>query len=639
MFSISSYNDSMSVDSNNIDNDNNKRCRSDTAVINIDSDVDEEDQSMSASDEIQKDYVDGEGQYTKTDRSDEMMTKRKMSFVTKMFIDLKSNFTGGDGDKGKSEEQVISPDQLSSDVLQTGEVDLKNERKRSFATRFFSDLRQDDIGDREKNSTGQNVSIGTIDEETNNHLKEVLGNDGGDGKQRRKSFASRMLTDIRNSFTGTGDTNERNIKTGFKIENVQTTNLNEASNDKNEIFFKGEQKLTSSLSKEKGQAASTKSKILPELKDIGHILVKSGKTSLTSPLPPLKLTQLKKSSKTSRKHKSSNKDTNFFSQETKSRKPDESGLKNDRKEINATMTLKIQNSKTYDVEADSVFEPRQKSTLNQPKHDSNENNEKEKQTTLAIQKRAKMSESDVGRENDNITKILISETFDENADLPVVKETTVETPSEKGLPVPERDNYGKNKSIRTRSPTDSHASRQPGLRPTSQFINRVGNGNRTNSTKKVIRDRSQTLLPTTTTSTSSVGSRNNQQQQASRSRSSTFSNTINSSKEQNNERLASRGGKRNTTRLKTAFLTNNLEEENLNRFKDPTKAVKNRSGTIEITVDCDDENNVSEIFSRHNLQKPGSANFQNRTTNKNTASSIRKISKIQMYSAASKKKW
>ena len=88
---------------------------------------------------------------------------------------------------------------------------------------------------------------------------------------------------------------------------MQSKNFSSSSIDENGLLFTKEEEITQDEKNEREKRNVLKMKpsnVLPGLKDMGHLLMRPGKTSLASPLHPLKLAPIKKSSR-ARKHKKS----------------------------------------------------------------------------------------------------------------------------------------------------------------------------------------------------------------------------------------------------------------------------------------------------------------------------------------------
>ena len=134
-------------------------------------------------------------------------------------------------------------------------------------------------------------------------------------KQRKKNFAPQTLLDFQNNFSRGGSQSSTNEKTSpqhtgqLQVDNLQSTNFSSSFIDENGLLFTKEDEIAQDEKNEREKRNVLKvkpSNVLPVLKDMGHVLMRPGKTSLASPLPPLKLAPIKKSSRT-KKHKKSKK--------------------------------------------------------------------------------------------------------------------------------------------------------------------------------------------------------------------------------------------------------------------------------------------------------------------------------------------
>ena len=436
-------------------------------------------------------------------------------------------------------------------------------------------------------------------------------------KQRKRSFASKILLDFRNNFSMRESENSTDEKTftehtgHLQDVNLQSAALSSSSVDENRFPFKSDEEIKYEI--EKRILKRQSSNVLPELNEIGNALVQPGKTNLTSPFPPLKLAPIKKSSNSTKPKKSS-----------KTKKSSDRGFENDSTKSEASFELKNY-LESLDIGPDSVFEPLETSTdviSIKPTEIEPRSSPKKLKAVTRKNETNIVSQDNAGfSKTDNVTKIPISENnfadeYQENKS--ISKTVRVISMTDPGIHQ-KRKNNNLVSSQQSRPNSRSHRSASDVEEKDLSTQN------------KLPRDRSKTLSSTPSSAQPDNNSRTkNVAVKKPRNRKLTAVTTqFNNSHYTLPENTA-----KSTMKIpKKGFVSKpvTLSTENSLLVKDPTARVKKRrSGTIEINVD--DENNFNNVFSRHTSASSAAR------SGKVDSTSIRKISVIHMKSNTGKKR-
>ena len=591
----------MSVDSSN---NNNKRNRTNTTIITLgDEEVEIEDQQKPPTESSQK---------------DEEVEQRKTSFASKLLI-LRAGFS-----KVRRNPSEMGEIDNKDKAVTLGDLqqDKTKEHMKSITVRAFINQSNITTGSSEGNSPQQGTAVNDAEP---NASKDSLEDDV---QQRKNSFASKLLIDFRNNFSRGVDWSIADKHSVRKINHIQVGNQPSTNLDENESFVKDENAAkigNNQKNKSGGKLPKKESSVLPELKDIGHMLIKSGK-SLASPLPPLKHAPIKKLSKTKKNKKSSK-------------------IKKHSVEIDSTYgkdTFDTKEETTYETNdpletgSDSVFEPLK--TTKELKIDLPIDIIKQKspKQPVAVTRKSETSSDGLRFEkSDNITQILITET-DFESDQKRQRKTTITTTKQTRISS-KKKSQAQTGPVRAKSIiSDSVSLRRSNLNhnqsasnPISQSDSHGGGTDWSNvsTANKPTRIRSQTLSSSTinNNSTKRREERQKPQQQhqlvlkETRNRSSTLSTKLNSSNDVQENVFGSGIRKEKTT--KNAFVNNTARcsSENSLLVKESTTATKIRLGSTEINDEGDI--NVNNIFSRH-------TSTSSTHREKVDPASIRKISRI-----------
>ena len=581
------------MDSNNNNNNNNsnknKRDPANTSIITLDNDDDEKNENE---DHIKQTHTKEEGN-----------EKYKNNFASKLFVDFRKNFKGSsDKDTGSDTKNP----EVSTDI----QHNQGEQRKKSFAMRIFMTLQNANITSPKGVETEQNCSPTTV-QAPNDPKHSIDSQDNR--KQRKKNFAPQTLLDFQNNFSRGGSQSSTNEKTSpqhtgqLQVDNMQSTNFSSSSIDGNGLLFTKEDEITQDEKNEREKRNVLKvkpSNVLPVLKDMGHVLMRPGKTSLASPLPPLKLAPIKKSSRT-KKHKKSKKSSlktelNFDKDDSSDehKKKESFELKNHLEKLKTGL--------------DNVFEPSKIST------DIDDNNVLKSKSPpkkpMAITNKVEnniVSHNNAGFSK-SVTKIFISEN---NLDA-----EPEEAKSQK--PVSEKENSSESASPGIcKKITNTNPESLKQNRPRSRTHRNIGDlkGNDLPVQNKFpSRGRSQTLSSANISNNSST---KNLSVKIPGPRSSpTSSPQLNN----NSNTIRENSIKKVNKASKKAFVNKPtpLSTENSLLVREPTGGTKKRrSGTIEIIAE--DENSLNNSFSRH-----VSASSATRSS-KLDSTSIRKISRIR----------